>query len=250
VPVQLSYQYYLSNSAPADEKVEFVKDEDYFKPVSKPGLEKLKSQSVVAQTSSQYNKVMKSDNSLAIDIGKDIDLDLADIRPVLKQAGNLAAYVNESETLQKLVKIGVNFHEIENIKERNGADLLMQLDFEMDIEPRLLWLHSIGIPNKGLGKVITKNPMILGESLDDMKNRVGYLESKKFSPEAIGQIVYNAPKYLTMDVKVADGKLGFYQKEFSLTGKLAGFVLITDLIDLALLFCFQILKIHCTCCSS
>lgn len=171
-----------------------------------------------ALTAAQGQGVVKPENSLASNIGKDMDLDLTNIRPVLKQAGNLAAYVNESETLQKLVKIGVDLHAIENMKEREGADLLVQVDFETEIKPRLLWLHSIGVPNKGLGKVVTKNPMILGASLDSMKDNVGYLESKSFTPESIGRIVYKAPKFLTMDVKQADGKLGFYQKEFSLTG--------------------------------
>ncbi|XP_064652575.1 transcription termination factor 3, mitochondrial-like isoform X1 [Lineus longissimus] len=252
IPVQSSR--YASSSEPIDEATEGVKNEEYFRRFVKNRRFADKSETTsqlvskgddrivadtenrgshiesetmaslgesggdAALTTAQGMEVIKPENSPARDFGEDIDLDLTNIRPVLKQAGNLAAYVNESETLQKLIKIGVDLHAIENMKEREGADLILQVDFETDVKPRLLWLHSIGVPNRGLGKVITKNPTVLGASLDSMKDNVAYLESKRFDPESIGRIVYKAPKFLTMDVKQADGKLGFYQKEFSLTG--------------------------------
>ena len=69
-----------------------------------------------------------------------------------------------------------------------------------------------------LGNIITKNPYLLKEDLDSLKTRVGYLESKKFTPEMIAMIVEKNPYWLTFKTQDIDKRLGFFQGYFDLTG--------------------------------
>ena len=55
--------------------------------------------------------------------------------PGFAMSYNLAAYVDRSATLQKLVDLGVDLSEVES---RPGqADVLVKLDFEKDVAPRI-----------------------------------------------------------------------------------------------------------------
>lgn len=106
---------------------------------------------------------------------------------------NFAQYINKSEGLQNLIKLGVNLHKIE--KKPYWAKLLVNLDFERDIKKRLLFLNDYVSPEE-LGTFITKNPMILREDIDDLQVRINYLESKNFDNEMIKRIVTKNPFWL------------------------------------------------------
>lgn len=106
---------------------------------------------------------------------------------------NFAQYVNKSEALKNLIKLGVNLHKIE--KHQKCAQALLKLDFERDIKSRLLFLNDYVSPDD-LGDFITKNPMILREDLDDMQVRINYLTSKKFDKEMIERIITKNPFWL------------------------------------------------------
>lgn len=99
-------------------------------------------------------------------------LDLPKPKP-MKPSYNLAPYFSQSEVLQKLVALGVDLSAIEKVPE--AADHIVQANWDRDIQPRLLFLHDIGILDSNLGHVLTKNPLLLKEDLDDMKVPKYYL---------------------------------------------------------------------------
>ncbi|XP_076329993.1 mitochondrial transcription termination factor 3, partial [Tachypleus tridentatus] len=118
--------------------------------------------------------------------------------------------------LQELVKLGVDLSCIE--KKAGLAKFVLKLDFEKNINNHIQFLHDLGVPSNELGTFLTHNPLIFKESLDDLQVRVNYLESKKFSKDAITRIVSKAPFWLSFSTKRIDRRLGFFQKEFQLTG--------------------------------
>jgi len=146
------------------------------------------------------------------------ELDVSGIVPALpKKSFSLAPYVNDSKALRHLVMLGVDLSRIE---ERNisVAQQLVKLDFERDVEPVLLFLHHCDVKESDIGECITRNPLILCESIDDMQVRVNYLESKRFSKELIAKIVSKAPRVLTTPTKETDVQLGYLQQDFMLSG--------------------------------
>jgi len=59
-------------------------------------------------------------------------------------------------------------------------------------------LLQLEVQPESIAKIITENPKILKENMEDMQTRVNYLESKKFLPEQITTIVAGCPQLLTM----------------------------------------------------
>ncbi|KAJ8307766.1 hypothetical protein KUTeg_014683 [Tegillarca granosa] len=96
----------------------------------------------------------------------------------LPKSYSLATYVEKSELLTNLVKLGVDLSKVE----RNGdtANFLVRLDYKRDVEPCLFFLRDIGIPDDDFGKVLTKNPFLCRERIEDLQTRVNYFASKKF----------------------------------------------------------------------
>ncbi|XP_014643560.1 PREDICTED: transcription termination factor 3, mitochondrial isoform X1 [Ceratotherium simum simum] len=129
----------------------------------------------------------------------------------------LRDYVDHSETLQKLVLLGVDLAKIE--KHRDAANLLLRLEFEKDIKQILLFLKDLGIEDNQLGTFLTKNYAIFSEDLENLKTRVAYLQSKNFGKADIAQMVRNAPFLLSFSVERLDNRLGFFQKELELSVK-------------------------------
>uniref|UniRef100_A0A3Q3JJJ8 Mitochondrial transcription termination factor 3 n=1 Tax=Monopterus albus TaxID=43700 RepID=A0A3Q3JJJ8_MONAL len=81
----------------------------------------------------------------------------------------------------------------------------------------LLFLKEIGVEDSHFGYIITHNPFILTENLDNLHARVNYLKSKKFSSETVASMVSRAPYLLNFNVKRLDNRLGFYQKQLSIS---------------------------------
>lgn len=128
---------------------------------------------------------------------------------------SLRDYVDESETLSKLVQLGVNLWKLE--QRPNVGSMLLRLDFQTDVAPRLVFLKETGVEDSRLGYVISHNPFILTESLENLQARVAYLRSKKFSAECVASMVSKAPYLLNFSVKRLDNRLGFYQQQLGLS---------------------------------
>ncbi|KAM6903651.1 transcription termination factor 3, mitochondrial isoform 1-T2 [Lycodopsis pacificus] len=128
---------------------------------------------------------------------------------------SLRDYVDQSETLSKLVQLGVNLWKLE--QRPNVGSMLLRLNFNTDVAPRLLFLKEIGVEDSRFGYIITHNPFILTESLENLQSRVNYLKSKKFSSENVASMVSRAPYLLNFSVKRLDNRLGFYQQQLNLS---------------------------------
>lgn len=127
----------------------------------------------------------------------------------------LRDYVDHSETLSKLVQLGVDLWKLE--QRPNVGSMLLRLNFNTDVAPRLLFLNEVGVANSRLGYIITHNPFILTESLENLQARVNYLKSKKFSSETVASMLSRAPYLLNFSVKRLDNRLGFYQQQLQLS---------------------------------
>ncbi|XP_069813416.1 transcription termination factor 3, mitochondrial [Dendropsophus ebraccatus] len=150
-------------------------------------------------------------------ITEDDDATIVPQPPIPPASTTLRDYVDSSETLQKLVMLGVDLSKLE--KRPNVGTFLLKLDFEKDINKILFFLKDLGVEDHQLGPFLTKNPFILSEDLDNLHKRVAYLSSKKFSRHAIARIVSRAPYLLNFSVERLDNRLGFLQKQLGLSGE-------------------------------
>ncbi|XP_044149138.1 transcription termination factor 3, mitochondrial [Bufo gargarizans] len=137
--------------------------------------------------------------------------------PIPPESFTLQHYVASSETLQKLVMLGVDLSKLEN--RPYVGTFLLKLDFERDISKILFFLKDAGVEDSQLGPLLTKNPFILSQDLDNLHKRVAYLSSKKFSRHAIARMISRAPYLLNFSVERLDNRLGFFQKELGLSGE-------------------------------
>ncbi|XP_005099064.2 transcription termination factor 3, mitochondrial [Aplysia californica] len=167
-----------------------------------------------------------SDDRLSIDLtttSQDSSVDLhsrpaADLSvPELsRRAMNLVPFVNRSETLQKLVQLGVDLSVVQQVE--GMSTLLVRSDFERDIMPYIRFLADVGVPADRLGHVLTVNPHILTEDRAELEQKIGYLVHKKFSLQEVARMVCRAPVMLLMSPQQMDQKLGFLQQTFGLSG--------------------------------
>lgn len=138
------------------------------------------------------------------------------VSPALRPTFNLAAYVNESYSLQQLVKLGVELYKFDN--NPKIMETILKLDFERDMKPYIRFIHDCGVPVEELGHFFTKNPMIFTEHMDDLITRINYLEHKKFNKEMITTIIRKHPKWISHSTIEIDESLGFFQNQFYLSG--------------------------------
>lgn len=82
-----------------------------------------------------------------------------DVGPTLKQSFNLAAYVNSSETLQKLVQLNVDLSKID--KHTDLASYIVKCDFEKVIQPFIMLLIDNGVDIADVGTILNQNPFLL-----------------------------------------------------------------------------------------
>lgn len=142
--------------------------------------------------------------------------DLSTLSPALRPTFNLAAYVNESYSLQQLVKLGVELYKFDS--NPKIMETILKLDFDHDMKPYIRFVHDCGVPVEELGKFFTKNPLIFAEHMDDLITRINYLEHKKFNKEMITTIIRKHPKWLSHGTIDIDTSLGFFQQKFYLSG--------------------------------
>lgn len=146
--------------------------------------------SLVDLTENKQNALTEVEHS----IQKVPRTDLSEISKVLRPGAVSSMYVNKSDVLQQLVKLGVNLYQIE--KDPEAMKFILTLKFE-DIKDTIIYLKELGLETEQIGYAITKNPLLLQENLEDLKVRVNYLQYKKFTPEMITRIVENNPFWLT-----------------------------------------------------
>lgn len=145
------------------------------------------------------------------------DENSVDAEPRVGMTFNLAAYAPKSPTLQALVKLGVNLYKIE--RRKGLAKYLINLDFEKDMKEHIYYLtKEIGLETDALSAFLTKNPLIFKTNIDDLRCRINYLESKRFQPGEITHIIERNPFWLMFSTERIDKRLGFFQREFELTG--------------------------------
>uniref|UniRef100_A0A1B6KMQ3 Transcription termination factor 3, mitochondrial n=1 Tax=Graphocephala atropunctata TaxID=36148 RepID=A0A1B6KMQ3_9HEMI len=150
------------------------------------------------------------------DILEPYEEDVSDLSAYISPSFNLAAYANKSNSLQQLIKMGVDLHIIESKKD--AARFILNLDFDKHMKLHLRFLHDIGLPAEEFGKFITKNPFIFQQQLEDLQVRVNYLEAKRFSADAISRIITRNPIWLNLSTVDIDKRLGFFQRTFVLSG--------------------------------
>ncbi|ELU01943.1 hypothetical protein CAPTEDRAFT_122568 [Capitella teleta] len=144
-------------------------------------------------------------------------VNLKDLKPALpSQSASLAPYVNDSETLQQLVKLGIDLSKLE--KEPSVATHLALADFETDCKPYILFFHSVGVKPGLIGDVITRYPKVFFEPIENLEVRVNYFTSKKFSLADVAHIIERKPSVMAMTTKEIDAKLGYLQKLYKLNG--------------------------------
>lgn len=116
------------------------------------------------------------------------------VSPIISPSFNLANYVNKSEILQNLVKLGVSIHHWEKLGDVHSW--LLTLDFTRDVKPILQFLVDQGVSPDQLGAYFTKNPYILKTSVKELEVRTNYLQSKNFTSDMISRIISRNPFWL------------------------------------------------------
>ncbi|XP_078608678.1 transcription termination factor 3, mitochondrial-like [Branchiostoma floridae x Branchiostoma japonicum] len=135
--------------------------------------------------------------------------------PVRHAYVDLRNLVDHSETLQKLVHLGVDLHKVS--RKRHAANLIAKLDFESQVKEKLMFLLDVGVTRENLGHIISVNPFLLAVDLERLERRVQYLLSKKFKEEEIAVLVSRAPYLLQLSVQRLDNKLGWLQRNLQTT---------------------------------
>uniref|UniRef100_A0A914WHN7 Uncharacterized protein n=1 Tax=Plectus sambesii TaxID=2011161 RepID=A0A914WHN7_9BILA len=128
----------------------------------------------------------------------------------------LANLVNHYEMLQNLVELGMDLFSVE--LRTKMAPTLAKLNWERDVAPRLRLLLKIGMDMTELGDYLTRNPFILIQEMQDLVARINYLESKRFTKSEVLRIATKSRYWLNNDVKIIDGRLGWLQQQFELSG--------------------------------
>jgi len=128
----------------------------------------------------------------------------------------LAALVQESSTLKRLVDLGVPLHLWDT---NNQLGLAVKLDFDRDVAPVVRFLADVGVDPDLIGDILGGNPGLMEEELEDLHTRVNYLTSKMFTRQEIALLICGSPKWLSFPVAIIDARLGFFQKTFGLEGQ-------------------------------
>ncbi|KAF0288592.1 Transcription termination factor 3, mitochondrial [Amphibalanus amphitrite] len=126
----------------------------------------------------------------------------------------LAPFVAASADLRRLLALGVD---VSGWDRRPGIpQLVLRLQWERDMAPRIRFLHDAGVPSDRLAAFITRNPLIFKERLDDLQVRVNYLEAKRFTREQISSVLSRDPFWLMFSTARIDRRLGLYAGLFGL----------------------------------
>ena len=138
-------------------------------------------------------------------------------QPGVLPSHNVASFVNQSKTMQRLVDLGTKISEWEK---NDHLNLAYQLDFANDVVPRIHFLIDHGVNANIIGDLFTKNPDLFDQSIEDLNVRINYLTWKNFNKTQIRNIILlSDSKWLNFQVLNIDSRLGFMQKLFNLNPK-------------------------------
>lgn len=139
---------------------------------------------------------------------------------------SLAPYVNHVPLLRVLVDVGVDLFEIE-CKYPAVPRHLLRLPYA-EARTKIRWLVSIGFTPDSLGDYLTRNPYVLLQNLEDMKARVNYLASIKFTHKEILKLVSEFRFWLNIDVKTTEKRLDAITGLFGLRKSMMRKVLVKE----------------------
>ncbi|CAH0556752.1 unnamed protein product [Brassicogethes aeneus] len=173
----------------------------------------------VIPTNSNVDKSKEINSDLELKEKLEFEIHIEDLNEIdtyLKPTFNFASYINKSPILQEFFKLGVDLYKFE--KNQDVAKFILSLNYENDVHKFVEFFNDLNISHESLGKIITKNPYILKENIEDLVVRINYLKCKKFTPEMITRIVESNPFWLSYTTQQIDQMLGFFQKHFTLKG--------------------------------
>ena len=154
----------------------------------------------------------------AEDIHQSLELYIAEMYPSIRPfTFDLAYLINESATLQRFIEMGVDVYRWNQPNAK--AKYVLTLNFERDCLQHLVFLNELGIKNKHLADFLSYNPWIFKETLDDLRTRINYLESRGFQPDSILTVLQRAPFLLNLSTKMIDLKLNWFAKKFQVTNE-------------------------------
>ncbi|KAK7070174.1 mTERF [Halocaridina rubra] len=160
------------------------------------------------------NKILPSKpktNVFALSHPEEID----NVAPELRPSFNFAAYVNQSHTLQEMVRLGVDLTRWD--KRLKDSSYILTQDFNEDLKQHIMFLHDSGVGSDDLGPWLSKNPLIFKEDLKDLQIRINYLQSKEFDRQQISRILTKNPQWLLLSTVDIDYRLGYFQRVFQLS---------------------------------
>lgn len=143
---------------------------------------------------------------------------LYNLAPPPKRAYNFAAFINHSDTLKELVKLGVSLYDIENTNQA-AAERLLKLDFMNDCMPYINLLLKNGLKATNIGRFISEYPDLFSQPMDRLEEVIRYLKFQGFSKKHIASALNRSSQILRYDVKRIDYKLGEFQIEFKMRPK-------------------------------
>ena len=162
----------------------------------------IKFSSALVNTEHEDSEIDLPDDQFGVDIlaKQDSPVVLEEfVKPSLpSQSLTLASYADHSVTLQKLVELGVDLSKVE--KRVDIGNDLIKMDFDKHLKDKIIFLHRVGISGEDLGRLLTINPFVLTEELDNLETRIQYLGAKKFSEDAITQVLTRAPYFISFSV--------------------------------------------------
>jgi len=89
----------------------------------------------------EHDKCMNVEQNVKVDAARSTSVlepcteDLSTVAPYFQPSFNFAAYVNNSPTLQELVKLGVDLHSLE--RKKDVPEFILQLEFSRDMKEHI-----------------------------------------------------------------------------------------------------------------
>jgi mTERF domain-containing protein len=89
----------------------------------------------------EHDKCMDVEQNVKVDAVRSTSVlepcteDLSTIAPYFQPSFNFAAYVNNSPTLQELVKLGVDLHSLE--RKKDVPEFILRLEFNRDMKEHI-----------------------------------------------------------------------------------------------------------------
>ncbi len=142
------------------------------------------------------------------------NLELLANKPGIRPTFNLASVANEMTTLQRLVDLGVK---VGNWEQNGHIEQAFTIDFKLDVVPRIHFLMDNDIKADQLGHILTENPQLFQQDMDQLQTRVKYLKYQNFTKLQIRNVILKSDsKWLNHAADDIDARLGFVSKLFQL----------------------------------